>query len=89
MASLNGTFDATGVAPAQPMDPLPAGKYRAHIIESELLPTRSGDYVAVAQARPSTGATVHYDDIVGSVEDARRYKDLCEVPVEIKKRSAP
>ena len=43
MASLNGTFDATGVAPAQPMDPLPAGKYRAHIIESELLPTRSGD----------------------------------------------
>ncbi|MCL3862751.1 PAS domain-containing sensor histidine kinase [Actinotalea sp. K2] len=30
------------------------------------LPTRSGDYVAAAQARPSTGATVHYDDIVGS-----------------------
>lgn len=30
------------------------------------LPTRSGDFVAVAQARPSTGATVHYDDIVGS-----------------------
>ena len=30
------------------------------------LPTRSGDYIAVAQARPSTGATVHYDDIVGS-----------------------
>ncbi len=31
------------------------------------LPTLTGDYVAVAQARPSTGATVHYDDIVGSV----------------------
>ncbi|WP_024287578.1 sensor histidine kinase [Cellulomonas sp. KRMCY2] len=30
------------------------------------LPTRSGDWVAVAQARPSTGATVHYDDVVGS-----------------------
>ncbi|MCU1433227.1 MAG: ATPase, partial [Actinotalea sp.] len=30
------------------------------------LPTRAGDYIAVAQARPSTGATVHYDDIVGS-----------------------
>ncbi len=30
------------------------------------LPTRSGDFVAIAQCRPSTGATVHYDDIVGS-----------------------
>ena len=30
------------------------------------LPTRDGDFVAVAQARPSTGATVHYDDVVGS-----------------------
>lgn len=30
------------------------------------LPTRSGDYVAIAHARPSTGATVHHDDIVGS-----------------------
>ena len=30
------------------------------------LPTDDGDFVAVAQARPSTGATVHYDDIVGS-----------------------
>jgi two-component sensor histidine kinase len=30
------------------------------------VPTHSGDYLAVAQARPSTGATVHYDDIVGS-----------------------
>jgi len=30
------------------------------------LPTADGDFVAVAQARPSTGATVHYDDVVGS-----------------------
>ncbi|KGM11020.1 ATPase [Cellulomonas bogoriensis 69B4 = DSM 16987] len=30
------------------------------------LPTSTGDFVAVSQARPSTGATVHYDDIVGS-----------------------
>jgi len=30
------------------------------------LPTRDGDFVAIAQCRPSTGATVHYDDIVGS-----------------------
>src|SRR5690606_4036534 len=30
------------------------------------LPTRDGRWVAIAQARPSTGATVHYDDVVGS-----------------------
>ncbi len=30
------------------------------------LPTTDGDFVAVAQCRPSTGATVHYDDVVGS-----------------------
>ena len=30
------------------------------------LPTPAGSFVAVAQARPSTGATVHYDDVVGS-----------------------
>src|SRR5918997_521562 len=30
------------------------------------LPTTAGDFVAIAQCRPSTGATVHYDDIVGS-----------------------
>ncbi|MDO8152669.1 sensor histidine kinase [Isoptericola sp. b408] len=30
------------------------------------LPTRDGRFVAVAQCRPSTGATVHYDDVVGS-----------------------
>ncbi|ANC32807.1 sensor histidine kinase [Isoptericola dokdonensis] len=30
------------------------------------LPTRDGRFVAGAQCRPSTGATVHYDDVVGS-----------------------
>ncbi|GAA4625444.1 MULTISPECIES: sensor histidine kinase [Cellulomonas] len=30
------------------------------------LPVADGDFVAVAQCRPSTGATVHYDDVVGS-----------------------
>ena len=30
------------------------------------LPTRDGGFVAIAQCRPSTGATVHHDDIVGS-----------------------
>ena len=30
------------------------------------LPTADDDFVAIAQCRPSTGATVHYDDVVGS-----------------------
>jgi len=30
------------------------------------LPTEDGNFVAIAQCRPSTGATVHYDDVVGS-----------------------
>lgn len=30
------------------------------------LPTEDGNFVALAQCRPSTGATVHYDDIVGT-----------------------
>ncbi len=30
------------------------------------LPTVDGNFIAVAQCRPSTGPTVHYDDIVGS-----------------------
>ncbi|AEE45427.1 signal transduction histidine kinase [Cellulomonas fimi ATCC 484] len=30
------------------------------------LPTDDEDFVAIAQCRPSTGATVHYDDVVGS-----------------------
>ncbi|MCL2453688.1 MAG: PAS domain-containing sensor histidine kinase [Micrococcales bacterium] len=30
------------------------------------LPLDEGGFVAIAQCRPSTGATVHYDDVVGS-----------------------
>jgi hypothetical protein len=41
MASL--TFDATTIAPATPFEVLPPGKYLAHIIESEMIPTRMGD----------------------------------------------
>jgi two-component sensor histidine kinase len=37
------------------------------------LPTKDGDWVAVAQVRPSTAPTVHYDDVVGSrVSDGQR-----------------
>jgi len=39
---------------------------------------------AVNTVRPGTAIPIHYDDIVGSEEDARRFRDLCEVPVEIK-----
>jgi hypothetical protein len=41
MANLNG-FDANRVDPASNFDPLPAGKYLAAIIESEMKPTKSG-----------------------------------------------
>lgn len=30
------------------------------------LPTREGDYVAIAHCRPSTAATVHHEDIIGT-----------------------
>lgn len=43
MASLNGTFDATEVAPAVPLEVLPPGKYLAQLIESEMVPTKAGD----------------------------------------------
>jgi len=39
---------------------------------------------AVNTIRPEVAIPIHYDDIVGSAEDARRFRDLCEVPVEIK-----
>lgn len=44
-ANLN--FDASGVAPQSGFDPLPAGKYRAHITDSEVKPTKnnSGQYL--------------------------------------------
>jgi L-ascorbate metabolism protein UlaG (beta-lactamase superfamily) len=40
---------------------------------------------AVNIVRPETAIPIHYGDIVGSVKDALRFKELCEVPVEIKK----
>jgi len=39
---------------------------------------------AVNMTGPEVAIPIHYDDIVGSAEDARRFRDLCEVPVEIK-----
>lgn len=51
------------------------------------VPDRSGDgWVAVAHCRPSTGATVHYDDVVGTraprgrrlqVDEARELRRIC------------
>src|SRR5262245_12903529 len=41
MANLQG-FDARQVEPAKAFDPLPAGKYLAVIIDSEMKPTRAG-----------------------------------------------
>lgn len=40
------------------------------------VPTTTGTFVAVAQCRPSTGATVHYDDIVGSTVPDGSLADL-------------
>ena len=42
MAQLNDTFDATGVAPAAPMELLPPGRYAAQIVNSEMRATRAG-----------------------------------------------
>lgn len=43
MAQLNATFDATGVAPAAPLELLPPGRYAAQIVNSEMRPTRAGN----------------------------------------------
>jgi hypothetical protein len=43
MAFLTEAFDASSVAPAVPLEVLPPDKYVAHLIESEMLPTRAGD----------------------------------------------
>jgi hypothetical protein len=42
MAYLNNTFDASAIEPNQPLETLPPGRYTAHIINSEMRPTRSG-----------------------------------------------
>lgn len=41
MADLGG-FDAGAVEPASPYEPLPAGRYRVVVVESEEKPTRAG-----------------------------------------------
>lgn len=40
MAGLN--FDATQVAPNQPFEVLPAGKYKVHVTDSDMKPTKDG-----------------------------------------------
>ena len=42
MADLNG-FNANEVEPTAPFEPLPAGKYVAAIVASEIKPTKKGD----------------------------------------------
>ena len=42
MARFDTSFDATSVEPTTPMELLPAGKYRAQIVESEMRVTRNG-----------------------------------------------
>lgn len=43
MAQLGGTFDATQVEPNQPFEVIPAGKYKAQAIASEIRPTKDGN----------------------------------------------
>ena len=42
MARFDTAFDATGIEPAAAYEVLPAGKYRAQIVESEMRVTRNG-----------------------------------------------
>ncbi|OYW56038.1 MAG: hypothetical protein B7Y80_03100 [Hyphomicrobium sp. 32-62-53] len=42
MARFDTSFDATSVEPTTPYDLLPAGKYRAQIVETEMRVTRNG-----------------------------------------------
>ena len=39
---------------------------------------------AVNLIKPGIAIPIHYGDIVGSIKDAKKFKALCEVPVEIK-----
>ena len=48
------------------------------------LPTADGGFVAVAQCRPSTGATVHYDDIVGSNAPEGQRPQLAAAMTEVR-----
>lgn len=42
MAQLGGTFDATQVAPNQPFEVLPPGKYKVQVTDSDMRPTKDG-----------------------------------------------
>ncbi len=42
MAQLGGTFDATQVAPSQPFEVLPPGKYKVQVVASEMKETKDG-----------------------------------------------
>lgn len=42
MAGLGGTFDATQVEPTQPFTVIPAGKYKAQVVASEIRATNNG-----------------------------------------------
>ena len=48
------------------------------------LPTREGDFIAVGQCRPSTGATVHYDDIVGARAPEGQRSQLQQALTEVR-----
>ncbi|MBN2538625.1 MAG: MBL fold metallo-hydrolase [Deltaproteobacteria bacterium] len=39
---------------------------------------------AVNMIKPETAIPIHYGDIVGTAENAERFRELCEVPVDIK-----
>ena len=39
---------------------------------------------AVNMIKPEVAIPIHYGDIVGTAEDAERFRDLCDVPVDIK-----
>jgi len=43
MADLGNPFDANSVEPRESFDPLPAGEYQVHIVESEMKPTKAGN----------------------------------------------
>jgi hypothetical protein len=43
MAQLGGTFDATQVAPQTPFEVIPAGKYKVHVSDSDMRPTKDGN----------------------------------------------
>ncbi|CAM3913213.1 sensor histidine kinase [Isoptericola cucumis] len=48
------------------------------------LPTSTGGFVAISQCRPSTGATVHYDDIVGSFAPDGQRPQLTAAMTEVR-----